>query len=132
MCSRATPPKSLSLSEKTLSRGLEAVSVLDYFLGGLVSSLRKPHPDEGSSPTPGQANLVAVQPEDDSEFSQRDQIDELSVHSFLLVLARSVSHSTSTFSWLFSNLHLARRDIVLAASSLDVSTRTSLIGLPIS
>ena len=88
-------------------------------------------PDEDSSPTPGQADLVDVQPEVDSEFSLRDQIDELSVHSFLLVLAQSVSHSASAFGR-FSNLHLARRDIVLAASSLDVYTRTSLRGLPVS
>ena len=138
MCPRATPPQSLSLSEKTLSqweatviRGLEAVS-LRLFLGGLVSALRNPRLDEDSSPTPGQADLVEIQPQDDSEFYLQDQIDELSVHSFLIVLAQSVSHSTSAFGQLFSNLHLARRDIVLAVSSLDVSTRTSLRGLPIS
>ena len=60
MCSQATLSKSLLLSEKTLSyweetaiRGLEAVSVLDSSLGGLVSALDKPLPDEGSSPTSG-------------------------------------------------------------------------------
>ena len=64
MCPQAALSKSLPLSEKTLShweetaiRGLEAVSVLDSFLGGLVSALSKPHPYEGSSPTPGQADL---------------------------------------------------------------------------
>ena len=138
MCSRATLPSlSSSLRRHFLigRRPLFEVWKLcqSYsFLGGLVSALSKPRPDEDSSPTLDQADLVDVQPEDDSEFSLHIQIDELSVHSFLLVLAQSVSPLPPPLGRLFSNLHLARRDIVLAASSLDVSTRTSLRSLPIS
>ena len=70
-------------------------------------------------------------------FSRRtitSSLYEIRSMNFLFIpfLAQSVSHSASAFGRLFSNLHLARRDIVLAASSLDVSTQTSLRGLPIS
>ena len=108
------------------------MSVLDSFLGGLVSALSKPRPDEDSSPTPGQADLVDVQPEDDSEFSLRVQMVNFLFIPFCSSLPRVSPTLPPPLGRLFSNLHLARRDVVLAASSLDVSTRTSLRGLSIS
>ncbi|KAL8607181.1 hypothetical protein ACOMHN_009575 [Nucella lapillus] len=96
--------------EETERRGLEAVSVMDSFLGGLV--------------------LVLYDP-DHTQFKLRHSPDPAAVVPFIQSMAEGLKYSADAFARLHMISVLARRDAVLSASQVTRfhSCRASLRAL---
>ena len=83
--------------------GLEAASLADSFLGGVVSSLQEPSEDPGAP------------------FQLRENPDPNSVKVLLWAVSKSVRSMTSALSHAYVNSVLARRDSVLARAKVPLS-----------
>ena len=113
--------KIVSIKDKALQdlslmagRGLEACSVMDSFLGGLVDSIKDP-----SMPN----------------FSVKEEIDSGDVVAFVQALVENMKFAASAFSSLQVNITLARREGLLSKSGLlkkSTPSQVSLRAVPIS
>ena len=119
--SNAADAKSLNIKDRALQdmsqmagRGLEATSVMDSFLGGLVDSIK----DQGAE-----------------NFAVREEIDSGDVICFIHGLVENMKFVAEAFSTLQVNLTLARRDGLLTKSNLlkkSVPSQHSLRAVPVS
>ena len=119
--SNAAEAKSLTIKDKALqdlshmaARGLEATSVMDSFLGGLVDSIKDQRAEN---------------------FAVREEIDSGDVICFIHGLVENMKFVAEAFSTLQVNLTLARRDGLLAKSNLlkkSVPSQHSLRAVPVS
>ena len=113
--------KIVSIKDKALQdlslmagRGLEACSVMDSFLGGLVDSIRDP-----TLPN----------------FSVKEEIEPGDLVSFVQAIVENLKFTASAFSSLLVNITLARREGLLSKSNLlkrSTPSQVSLRAVPIS
>ena len=113
-------PRSFAVKDKVLAewellaaKGLESVSVMDSFLGGLVSSIKDPS---------------------SSSFAVREEVDTADVVSFVRTISDSLKFAASSFASLQVNLTLCRRDAILSRSPVlkkSPSTLASLRVVPV-
>ena len=94
--------------------GLSAVSAMDSFFGGLVSSI-------------GQLDKQ-------DNFHLREEIDTEDVSAFVSATSKNLTFLAESFATLLMNVTLARRDAILSQSDIlkkSASTKNSLRAVPI-
>ena len=112
------PDRVLAEWEESARLGLEAASLADTFMGGLVAALQDPSPAEEGQGT---------------GFVLRSEPDPEAVRSFLWVVSRSLRAMTAGLSRAYFNAVLARRDAILLRSPVLPSegTKAALRALPV-